>query len=672
MNVRRLVARLAVVLSAAVPALADFYSTSVSPNARTLSLNGGEAQSTIVPPDTKPQCKFGRFLVSDGWRRPPLQAGDSPSFHPDVASLTKGVVHWRNLGGLVGVNTPNHGVSTFAPPPDVHPAGTRPRPHRWGIFNADHRLVTLPNGDVIYQRVALTREPIHPKPKWSAFTSRHLGTGFLGPATPIDWEPDARSTLLTWRSTNCGDTFEFVNEIDQFGPGYEECANPQPGANGLLPKFDLGGTDGPNLVVDRPNATLFATFQCAGRILGPDVNREPRLTDAFVNKTFIFSWKPSDGTAKFIKRGFYSPAVWGAPAVPLPDRRLAVSDGSTGVKVGKAESGTKPYQFTSDYVMPEGAGWGWANDFGATQIGQRFGVAGFYASTLATRIPKSQKVLLTFPSKVGSANGYRVFAYDPDETDPKLAFTEYLPEITPHGTAAESAIVHLVAVDPGNNGPILLYWHDIQGGATMQSTIRGRVIYDDLAQSNDFDISLDDGQPEPFGLTEAIAGSHPYFYGDYHTAAGYATNSGDVLVYHYYPMWVQPWPAPKHEEQSGGSVHFNHVTVTRTPMKAVQQRVVQFLEPPEMVFTECCDWLPMLEKLVTTDGNVVTGPNARQAAQAKMAKDLLEADPNLKNTRLRVAVNRNAKTVARRAVPATGRDREAFGKFAEEHRRQGK
>ena len=148
----------------------------------------GEAQSTVVPPSAKPAaCRRGRLLASIDGRRPPAT----------------GLVLGRDLGATDPTATVQ---GTFdAPPNQVD----------YAFGTNDHDLVALPNGDVLYLTGAFTRRPLTPKPAWFDVAYR----GSFGPG--------ARTSLMVWRSTDCGATFHFVSEFDPAQAGDGSCALPQ-------------------------------------------------------------------------------------------------------------------------------------------------------------------------------------------------------------------------------------------------------------------------------------------------------------------------------------------------------------------------------------------------------------------------------------------------------------
>ena len=108
----------------------------------------GEAQSTIVAPGLKSQCRAGRFLVSNDSLRPPAA----------------GLVTGRDLDHLGGPDT----IAKFDDPPGMTAPRSLPQAYRdpnanpklyprYAFVTNDHDLVTLSNGDVLYLTGAASR-----------------------------------------------------------------------------------------------------------------------------------------------------------------------------------------------------------------------------------------------------------------------------------------------------------------------------------------------------------------------------------------------------------------------------------------------------------------------------------------------------------------------------------
>ncbi len=655
-----------VLLCPVPPALADGYTTTFAPTSRIFNFSGGESQSAVVPPGTKSQCPKGRVLVSDDWAPPPLSpaAAADPNRRPSV--------RWRNIAPqtLLGQG----GTAKFFAPPQVAGGlGTQGilRDRRWMIPGADHQLVGLPNGDLVYQTLAASREPIAEKPAWFDVTFR----GGFGPG--------ARSTQATWISTDCGETFKYVTEIDSFGEGYEECANPQPLAASrqatLPPPFDMAGTDGPNLVVDRDSGRLYAIFQCGGLTLTKDAAGAPLLENkSFIDRTYVFS--SDDGGKSFARLGFYGPRLWGPQAVPLDGGRLALGIGAgTVVATANAETGALDL---SGGASVAGAQPEWRFPPG-TDLDRRMDL-NIGGHTLLARAPgKKEALIFGFPSLVEKkkgnpstrTQGFRLFLHDPAAAGPE-AFAE-IPPILPTGSPANSAVLHVTALVAVDGGRVLLYWTDLDG-ATNTARVRGRVLHEESFGSGkklkDFDIALAGGVEAPFVLTEP--GVNPdteedlraYFYGDYRTAGAFLdpeveeTPFVTIVKYRYYPVWIQPWTEELSAGAPGGSVRFNEVTVTRSVIKsAAFEEELLHKEPEMFVGGECCDFLPLFDR----------GP-ARLGREARgLRNSLLRADPRLRDRALRVstqpsqAPERTAATIGRPTLPP------ALREMFEEHEKQG-
>src|SRR5262249_2434966 len=158
---------LLVVCALASTAYAD-YTYSVDSPVRSITNSGGETQSTVVPPKLKAQCPSGRFFVTNDNKRPP---GPDTGIGRDLTT---------------GATTDIH--PTFDPPPD-------PTDLTWGTN--DHDIVTLANGDVLLIWGVHSKKPLSPKPGWFD----HTYHGSFGPGV--------RRGMMVWRSTDCGQTFQY-------------------------------------------------------------------------------------------------------------------------------------------------------------------------------------------------------------------------------------------------------------------------------------------------------------------------------------------------------------------------------------------------------------------------------------------------------------------------------
>jgi len=484
----------------------DLPATSVAADVQTISMTAGEAQSTIVPPSMNASCPAGRFLVSDDLRRPP----------------TTGLVEGRDI------NNPNAPVinATFDPPADAQ---------HYTFLTNDHDLVVLDNGDVLYLTGAGSKAPLIPKPAWFDVTYRNT------------FGPGARSVLLTWRSTNCGQTFHYVSEFDPARVSDGSCALPQfprltttPGSADK-PVFDMGGSDGQLVQVDPGTGRVYLTFQCVGytQDTTPGIGHF-ELTHVHVNKTLVAT--SGDEGSSWTLSGVIGVASWRFGVTPLADGGLALATGlSNSIYLG-ARNGNGSYAFDASGVPAPGtAGWDkqlfYNNQNLSVFTKAKVGLikANVWAATVVARIPGGDKVLLAFPATITdgpqrTGHGYRLFFFDRDTG----AYTEADP-ILPADNTLNSFVMHLVAVAPIRSGPVLLYWYDVTGGAKT-ATVRGRLISSDAAHSPDFAISRSAGGARVWSIDH-----HPqYWYGDYWTAGAWCAPISDTLSCDYYPMWVEP------------------------------------------------------------------------------------------------------------------------------------
>jgi hypothetical protein len=153
---------------------------------RTVGIKAGEGQSTVVAPGHK-DCAGGRILVST-----------------DFGPGKTGAIAYRDLNG----------TETKFSVLDALPAGTQTN---YNFGTSDHDLVSLTNGDVYYLTGALSRMPLQPTTAW--FDSAYRWS----------FGPGARSGLLVWRSTDCGQHFQYMAdmEFDSAKVGDGSCAMPQ-------------------------------------------------------------------------------------------------------------------------------------------------------------------------------------------------------------------------------------------------------------------------------------------------------------------------------------------------------------------------------------------------------------------------------------------------------------
>jgi hypothetical protein len=213
-----------------------------------IPMAAGEVQSTVVAPGLKPECPNGRFLVTNdysiGWGNAQAPAA--------------GMVRGRDL------NTPDGTIvmsALDAPPVAEH--------RRLGF---DHDLLALANGDVLLVDATMSKVPLFPRPAWFEYAYRDLGNNNL-------FGPGARTVVLTWRSTDCGQTFHFASEFDTARHADGSCALPQQPARTTLPGtperpvWDMGGSDGQLARLDPRTNRIYLTHQCVG------YQRETSITD---------------------------------------------------------------------------------------------------------------------------------------------------------------------------------------------------------------------------------------------------------------------------------------------------------------------------------------------------------------------------------------------------------
>lgn len=296
-----------------------------------------------------------------------------------------------------------------------------------------------------------------------------------------------------------------------------------------------------------------------------------------MNRTVVFTskdgktWKPQGWfTFRF--------PDWRATAVAFGDAGDGIAIGlgfSNSILLGKL--GSSGYVF-DDVAYPAPTDTGWSNlppkgqnppNLGANAdpTGQSTWLVytNITASTVIGRVPGSKRyVLLAYPTDlvvspgVGggpkgnevkgakpqvTTHGYSFYVFD---TQTKT-FTQNLP-IGPSPTNRDPAeadfVMHLTVLDPArqatDDGPIMLYWYDVDG-ASKTAVIRGRVIKG-MTPAGDLDTSDDlplngrkpDGSPIPFSVLGSTGGTG-HWYGDYKGGSAYLDSSNA----RFFPMWVQ-------------------------------------------------------------------------------------------------------------------------------------
>jgi hypothetical protein len=468
-----------------------------------ISVKAGEAQSTVVPPKVSSDCKGGRFLVSSDFLKPP----------------TKGVVIGRDLDDPTGPEL----KATFD-----EAGSTTPSPYDVSI-SADHDLLTLNNGHILYLLGAGSRKAVSNPPAWFNDTFR----GALGPG--------ARSVLLVWRSTDCGKSFHYLGEADPLAFEDGSCANPQfiinaDGSKKLTPPWDMGGSDGQLVTVDPSTNRLYMTFQCVGykaKAGTPGFVLDPA---AKLNKTLVVESTNEGQNWKSL--GFMNGyKAWRFGLVPMSDDLVALSY-YDGVTFGK-RNGQK-MDFDPTFVKPpDTVAWGYTGGFPFLAGGDNpYLKAWMWAHTVIGRTPNSSKsVFVAYPSTVpGKGQGLRFFFADVNTKSCSLSE----PPIVPMTPGINNFIFHPV-ITSSASAPPLLYWYDVDWGQKT-AIIRGRFITGDGEYTDDFTISRQDGKDRSFALTKQCPPG--YWYGDYHTAGGGFVSSATLntgeTTFTYFPMWIEP------------------------------------------------------------------------------------------------------------------------------------
>lgn len=529
------------------------FGAGVAPDDQSFAVEAGETQSTVVPPGLKTQCPSGRFIVTNDWVRPSTTPG----------LQTTGVARWRDLNGGA------EGASVVDAPPNAAD---------YSFLTNDHNIVVLSNGDVIYQTGAGSKRPIG---------GPSLGLGRAGPfglaknlsiAKPDwfdvtfrgDFGPGARTALLAWKSTDCGETFQFLSELDSFGLGWEDCASPQAMAADYTPvrpeqKFDMGGTDGPWLGIDHATGELMATQGCVGSALkkfstvaGTDVFGKKKVVEGLglgepIGKTYLYT--SADSGATWRARGAYQ-NYWGwrMPAVSRGQAGYAAAFGASLLLGGLNAKGEIP----GWSVKPAPAGstswdgkWFWENPkwYPLGADGKRHvnrvctnGVG--WGVAVESRVPGSNAILLAFPAslkppaKTPASAGVSPKAAIVGAIKDKLKIPEALGGPSGGAAAAPPALTHgfrLVLYRPDTDemselppalpvggtvdqavmqlnfidpgdGPILAYWYDVDA-ASETAIIRGRMILGPDRMSKDFDISRAGGKARAFSLIRTDGGT---------------------------------------------------------------------------------------------------------------------------------------------------------------------
>ena len=514
---------------------------------RHLLVKAGEAQSTVVPPGLKTQCMAGRFLVTDDDRHPPQS----------------GVVTGRNLDQLGAPNV----TSSFEEAPGQKqvpgaavPAGTIfPR---YKFDTADHDLVVLTSGDVLYITGAFSRRPTDAA--WAADTFRG------------DFGPNARSVVLIWRSADCGKTFQFQGEIDPVKIEDGSCAMPQfrTDDNGKItsPPWDMGGSDGQLARVDPSNDHVIVTFRCVGYNKKKSSAKFELDPDSPLDKTLVLRSK--DAGISWESLGFIEGVNrWRLGVVPIDSKTLAFGWNDAIFFGKKLDANSAKLTYDEPKKAPGGK-YGWEHGF--PMLGRRdnpYLKALIWARTVTGGL--STGCFIAYPDSAANDGGHglRLFFFNKATGE----FGDAGELIVPAKKGPNNFLFHPVIID-GDDGPPLLYWYDVDWDK-KSVTIRGRFITGDGKFTNDFTISKENGgKDRSFKLEREDTLANAYWYGDYQTAGGGFMKSAGTLMlgktFSYFPMWIEP------DDQ----IHFTRVDFNIPPnMKDLTD--VQELTIPRERFT---------------------------------------------------------------------------------------
>jgi hypothetical protein len=510
-------------------------SDSVEFDADTLPGDPGEIQSTIIAPNQNSSCPEGRLLISNDQNKSPGQV-----VSVSLDNLTEPPLH-----------------ATFSTVPSSWNFHRR-------IRSNDHDLVTLLSGEVLLVKMGQAKYPLSPEPVWFDHAYK-LSRDTNGMLTEPPWGPGARSEILVWRSADCGKTFEYVSSIDtaKVDDGYGTAND---GSGGLpqnsdavvspgspQPLWQMGGTDGPLVRVDPETGDVLLTMELVGDrpIPGPLF----LLSDVPLNRSVVL--KSSDKGSSWQQVAALPFASWRLDIVP--------QSGTNGLMMTIGEDGWDPatnqgYAFVAPFfagtywpdgvpflsaVAPAKTGsWGgWPSKPPLTDKAMDGPMeANITGQTILTRSPSSKNLILAYRNYFPLA----VFHYNMYVFKSPSSWLPLAP-IVPKVPFSNNFVLHVTPVDPGR-GPLLFYWYDVDSIA-KKATIRGKLITRDDAETVNFAISRT-GQVE-----YAFDVSDKRWYGDYHTAGGYAVDSywskdWQHGSYHYYPIWVEP----------NGNIRVAHIT----------------------------------------------------------------------------------------------------------------
>ncbi len=555
-NFSRILAGLAFILCVSSGVFAQQYDFSVRPGAQIIPLVkgsyglSGEVQSTVVAPNLKSECKAGRFLISMDMVRPPQS----------------GTVIGRDLNGPGSPDI----RSTFSGDPDST--------HELFGTNDDD-IITMPNGDVLLIWGVHIDPKVSPLPGW--FNHTYANDGKFGPG--------ARRGTVVYRSTDCGNSFQYMSRIDPAQLGDGACGNPQPASPappdkparpGQKPSpppkagqpYVNGGSDGQ--LARTQNGVVYLTMDCVGRL------QDKSKPGWVISDNYVGG---GSYALLFHKRRRELQRPWvsaGARLRGMARGRRAAFDGRHRVRRGqfpddRNEAVQRGLQFlrhenrgictarSIEQIINSNPVFAEPSTAGSKRMHGTFDPRQI-ANTLLTRGPGGDDVMLAYPAVVNDGNGMSLDGYEIYFYDPSTGQFGQANPVFPVVHAANHFLMHMVAIDPGS-GPVLLYWDDVDGKA-MTATMRGRFIYGNGSYSSDFAVATLNAANTPYSFPMAHA-----WYGDYHTAGGFASaessrggGTSSHQVADYFPVWVQ----------SGGLALFSHVSVGLLPLQKGTQLFV--------------------------------------------------------------------------------------------------
>jgi hypothetical protein len=351
----------------------------------------------------------------------------------------------------------------------------------------------------------------------------HDGTGSPDYHLPHEEGTGSLTNMQTqWRScARCGSVY-FSGHPSQ------TCAARQKGTE--QPFYDMGGSDGQLVNVDRATGQIYLAFQCVGFTAEPS-QAHFELSNTRLNRTLV---AVSSG-ASWSVLGTPKTRSWRMGLLPQGAAKLALSVGGVLIPATANSFGKWTFGSTGIDVAKAHSGW---DGFDSKKTPRNLIHTNIWNHTVIARTPGSKRVLMTVPDTfAGKGHGYRLFFVDPDTS----AVTEAKVPVLPASANPDDFILHVQAIDIGT-GPVLLYWNDVSGSDV---TIRGRFVTGLDKYTKDFVISRAGGKDRSFSLKQVTSA---YWYGDYQTAGGYKVD-GVIGRSHYYPLWVEP----------DKSVHYGHV-----------------------------------------------------------------------------------------------------------------